>query len=409
MTKYVIIGNGTAAVSCIEGIRSVDKTGTVTVISKERHNAYCRPLISYFLENKTTEKKMTCRDENFYSENGCNVIYGEAVRIDAEKKCIYTDKEDTVFYDKLCIAAGSSPFVPPMENLDKVEKKFSFMTLDDAVALKKEVTAESRVLIVGAGLIGLKCAEGLRFTTEKITVCDLSDHVLSSILDFEDASIVQKHLEANGIKFSLNNSVTRFENNTAVMKNGEKIPFDILVTAVGVRANTAIFKEAGGICGRGITVNEKCETSLKDVYAAGDCTETTDVTDGTTKIMALMPNANLQGTVAGVNMAGGERSFDNAILMNSIGFFGLHLMTAGIRKGNVAETNENGAVKKIFFEDNRIVGFVLIGDTRNAGIYTNFIRNRIPADDILEEKLKDMPNISLYNDEMRRNFLESVV
>ena len=410
MNRYVIIGNGTAAVGCIEGIRTVDKAGSITVISSENRPAYCRPLISYLLEDKTTEKKMSYRSDNFYSDNGCTVMYNtNACEIDTDKKCVLTDTSSFVPYDKLCIATGSSPFVPPMENLDKVEKKFSFLTLDDAVELKKTVTTSSKILIVGAGLIGLKCAEGLHAITKDITVCDLSDHILSSILDFDDAMLVQKHLERNGIKFSLHNSVPGFCGNTAVMQNGEEIEFDILVTAVGVRANISLFKNAGGQCTRGITVNEKAQTSLEDIYSAGDCTETTDISDGKTKIMALMPNAYMQGYTAGVNMAGGSRVFDNAIPMNSIGFFGMHLMTAGQRNGELSHTLSENAVKRLYFDNEHLVGYVLIGDVKNAGIYTKLIRERSPLDADTKKKMINAPTMELYDAQFRRRTLESVV
>ena len=153
MKQYVIIGNGVAAAGCIEGIRSVDKDGKITVISEEKHPVYCRPLISYYLEGKTDTKKMSYRGEDFYIANGCEVIYGKkAVKIDKAAKKIELDDKSKLPYTSLCVATGSSPFVPPMEGLESVEQKFGFMTLDDTLALEKAVTKKSRVLIVGAGL-----------------------------------------------------------------------------------------------------------------------------------------------------------------------------------------------------------------------------------------------------------------
>lgn len=410
MKHYVIAGCGTAAIGCIEGIRSVDKDGTITVISAEHYPAYCRPLISYYLEEKTTEEKMAYRSNTFYKDNGCEIIYGaKVIEIRKENKTVLTDTGAVIPFDKLLVATGSSPFVPPMENIETVENRFSFLTLDDAKKLKETVKPDCRVLIVGAGLIGLKCAEGLRAITENITVCDLSDHILSSILDSEDAFIVQKHLEENGIQFYLHNSVKRFENNLAVMQSGEEIPFDVLVTAVGVRPNITAFKNSGGACGRGIAVNERMETSLPNIYAAGDCTESLDISDGKIKIMALMPNAYLQGNTAGVNMAGGEALFNNAIPMNSIGFFGFHLMTAGTRSGKMREYRTQDSLKRFFFDENRLVGFVLIGNVKNAGIYTQFIRQKTVIGNQENEDFVKIPTLELFDAESRRKVLESVV
>ena len=183
MKRYVIVGNGTAAVGAIEGIRTTDRDGAITVVSEERRPVYGRPLISYYLEGKTGLDKMNYRPADFYEKNGCRVIFGRAVSIDPEKKTVLLDGGESLPYDELCVATGSRPFVPPFEGLDTVEKKFSFMTLDDALALEKELDADARVLIVGAGLIGLKCAEGIKNRVGRVTVCDLADRVLSSILD----------------------------------------------------------------------------------------------------------------------------------------------------------------------------------------------------------------------------------
>ncbi len=411
MKKYVIVGNGAAAVGCAEGIRSVDREGEITVISAENRHVYCRPLISYYLEGKTDAEKMKYRPDEFYTSNGCKVLYGVlAERIDSDTKTVLLSNGDTVGYDELCIAAGSSPFVPPMEGLETVGQKYSFMTLDDALSIEKAIKPESRVLIVGAGLIGLKCAEGIHGRVKSITVCDLADRVLSSILDAEGAETVQKYLEDNGLRFLLGDSVARFEGGTAHMKSGKTVDFDILVLAVGVRANTSLVKDIGGVCGRGITIDERMKTSLDNIYAAGDCTESVDVSDGKVKVMALMPNAYLQGRCAGINMAGGDSVFDNAIPMNSIGFFGLHIMTAGSREGSeVYEERADGRIKKLFAKDGFLVGFMLIGDTARAGIYTNMIRNRVPLDEIDFDSLKKVPNLFAFNAEYRRNKLGGVV
>ena len=330
MKRYAIVGNGTAAVGTIEGIRSVDREGVITVISAENHPVYCRPLISYYLECKTKLENIGYRGADFYDKNGCVVYYGRtATKLDPAIQTVTLDDGTAIPYDSICIATGSSPFVPPMDGLDTVEKKVPFLTLDDALTLESYCTPESRVLIVGAGLIGLKCAEGLCGRVGSITVCDLADRVLSSIFDAEAASVMESVLSEHGILFLLGDSVARFEKNTAVMKSGTVVPFDVVVLAVGVRANTALVRNAGGTVGRGITVDSHMRTSLPAVYAAGDCSETVDFSDGKTKVMAIMPNAYMEGYCAGVNMAGGVQSFANAIPMNAIGFFGVHSMSAG--------------------------------------------------------------------------------
>ena len=410
MKQYVIIGNGAAAVGCIEGIRSVDAKGKITVISGESHHVYSRPLISYYLEGKTDTERMKYRAADFYEKNGCQVLSGEtALKIDKDAKTVTTDKGTVISYTSLCVATGSSPFVPPFEGLDTVEKKFSFMTLDDALALEQAITKESRVLIVGAGLIGLKCAEGIAARVGSITVCDLADRVLSSILDAPCAARVQRHLEEQGIRFLLSDSAVKFEGNTALMKSGATVEFDVLVLAVGVRANTAPVKEAGGEINRGILVNDSMETSISGIYAAGDCTEGNDISLGARRVLAIMPNAYLQGQTAGVNMAGGKAVFDKAIPMNSIGFFGLHIMSAGTYDGEMTEEQENGSLKRFFVKDGFLKGFILIGKTERAGIYTSLIREKTPLDTINFESSKKLASNSIFSPQTRRKKFGGVV
>ena len=410
MKRYVIIGNGTAAVGCIEGIRSADKTGAITVVSQEPHPVYSRPLISYYLEGKTDLERMKYRGDSFYDYNGCQVLYGvSADTIDPQSQTVSLDNGETLPYDALCVAAGSSPFVPPFEGLETVEKKFSFMTLDDALALEKELSEQARVLIVGAGLIGLKCAEGIRDRVGHITVCDLADRVLSSILDADCAAIVQQHLEESGIEFLLADTAVRFEKNTAFMKSGRTVEFDLLVLAVGVRANTALVKDAGGTVNRGVVVNEAMATDLPAVWAAGDCAEGFDASLGANRVLAILPNAYLQGHTAGVNMAGGSAALDNAIPMNSIGFFGFHMMTAGCYDGDMTEEKSDGALKRFFVKDGKLNGYILLGATDRAGIYTALIRDKTPLDAIDFELTKKAASNMIFTPEIRRKRFGGVV
>lgn len=412
MKRYVIIGNGVAAAGCIEGIRSFDTEGSITVVSAEQHPVYCRPLISYYLEKKTDLQRMNYRSESFYTDNGAEVLYGRtAAEIKADVKQVILDNGDKLEYDALCNATGSSPFVPPMQGLDTVQNKFSFMTIDDTLALEKAITPESKVLIIGAGLIGLKCAEGLHGRVGSITVCDLAPRVLSSILDDKCAAMMQKHLEANGISFVLGTSAKEFQGSKAIMQNGAEVDFDVLVLAVGVRANTALVKNAGGNVNRGILVDDACRTSLPDLYAAGDCTEYHDISSDTEKVMALMPNAYMQGRTAGINMAGGAAAFDNAIPMNSIGFFGLHCHTAGSQPEGceMFEEADENHIRRLFVKDDKLTGFMLIGHMHRTGIYTALIRNQTPLSSVDFARLKIEPQLAAMGSAYRDKVLKGAV
>ncbi|MDO4206107.1 MAG: FAD-dependent oxidoreductase [Lachnospiraceae bacterium] len=410
MKQYVIIGNGVAATGCIEGIRSVDKEGSITVVSEENHEVYCRPLISYYLEKKTDLERMRYRDEAFYERMGCQVLYGKkAVSINKEKKEALLDDGSVLPYTSLCLATGSSPFLPSFEGLDTVPEKYSFLTLDDALALEEAISETSRVLIIGAGLIGLKCAEGICKRAASVTVCDLADRVLSSILDDDAAAIVQRHLEANGLSFLLGDSVARFDKKTAQMNSGAVMDFDVLVLAIGVRANTALAKDAGGEVGRGIRIDSHMQTTLSDIYAAGDCAEGMDISSGEMKVLAILPNAVLQGYTAGQNMAGKNVTFEKGIPMNSIGFFGLHIMTAGTYEGEVYEEKTEDSLKRIYTKDDLLKGFMLIGLEERAGILTSMIREKTPLSSVNFEIMKKVATTAAFPADIRRKKFGGVV
>lgn len=401
---YVLIGNSAAAIGCVEGIRQVDKEGKITVIASEKYHTYSRPLISYLLEGKTDLERMKYRPDSYYQELGVETKLGKkAVSLKAEDHVVVLEDGEKVPYGKLLVATGSTPFVPPMEGLDTVKKKFTFLSLDDAKALESALTPETRVFIVGAGLIGLKCAEGIAHRVASVQIADLADRVLPSILDEAGAQRVQAVLERQGMEFFLGDSVAKFQGDTALLKSGTKVEFDVLVLAVGVRPNVDLVKDAGGEVNRGIVTDDSGLTSLPDVYAAGDCCESLDITSGEHRVLALLPNAYLQGECAGKNMAGEETRFTNAVPMNAIGFFGLHLITAGSYRGEKLVTEEKGSYKVFFVEDGLLKGFILIGDClENAGVYTALIRERVPLDTVDFDLLREKPQFMAFSQEKRR-------
>lgn len=402
-SKYLIIGNSIAGTAAAEGIRSVDGKGSITIIGDEKYDVYGRPLISYYLLGETDREHMDYRPRDFCEKNHIRLIKGvRALSLDPVKKTVSLSDGNTATYEKVLIATGSRPFIPPAEGADSVKKSFSFMTMDDALGLERELAPDKKVLIIGAGLIGLKCFEGIAARVAGVTVVDLADRILSSILDETGAYIIQSQLEARGAKFILGDSVARYDGNTATLKSGKKIDFDILVNAVGVRPNVELVKDAGGLVNRGICADERGRTSLPDVYAAGDCAQSHDIAGGTDRVLALLPNANFQGRCAGINMAGSDAKFDKAVAMNAIGFFGTHVFTAGVYEGERYTVRDGNRYKVLFTKDDLLKGFILIDMPENAGVYTMLLRERIPLSSVNFEALKTDPGWNNLPDDARK-------
>ncbi|HBT90836.1 MAG TPA: NAD(P)/FAD-dependent oxidoreductase, partial [Ruminococcaceae bacterium] len=171
------------------------------------------------------------------------------------------------------------------------------------------------------------------------------------------------------------------------------------------RPNTRLAAGAGCRVGRGIAIDGRSATSVPDLYAAGDCCECRDITTGTDRILAVLPNAYLQGETAGVNMAGGEKTFDKAIPMNSIGFFGLHIITAGSYEGEAWVRKTESTYKKLVTKDNLLKGYILIGDVARAGIYTSLIREKTPLDTIDYELVREKPQLMAFAADRRAAML----
>lgn len=401
--RYVIIGGSAAAIGCIEGVRSVDKTGEIILITGETEWNYSRPLISYLLEGKTTRDKMWCRPDSFFTRNGVTVKAGVlATTLDAGDRTMRLSTGERLAYDRLLAATGSRPFVPPIPGLETVERTFCFQTLSDASALAEALRPESRVLILGAGLTGVKCAEGIRGLCAQIAIADLAPRVLPAVLDDTAAAMVQARMEEKGVRFYLNDSAAAFRGNTARLQSGTELEFDVLVTAVGVRPNTQLVADAGGAVDRGILVDGRCATTLPDVYAAGDCAQGYDAVSGEKRMLPLWPNAMLQGETAGINMAGGRADYTQGIALNASGVFGLHMVTAGSYEGESFTVQRDGSYKRLVTADGVLKGVIMVGDVSRAGIYTDLIRKKKPLSEIDFDLIRESPQLMAFSQKDRR-------
>ncbi|MDE6124505.1 MAG: FAD-dependent oxidoreductase [Eubacterium sp.] len=409
--KYVIIGASAAGLAAAESIRRADKAGEITVLTKEAYLPYSRPSISYYLKGVVDEKDMYLRKASYYKENNINIITNSNVtKIDTEKKTVKAGRKEYP-YDKLCLATGSKPFVPPMKNAEGNKNALTFLDLAATKEVKKAAKADTRAVVIGAGLIGMKAAEGLSKICASVDVVELAPRVLPSILDEKSAKSVKAHLEANGIHFHLENTVVDAKTKNGritdvILKNGDVLPCDLLILAVGVRPETALAEKAGLEVNRGIITNpQTMQTSDESIYAAGDCTVSVDMLDGSNKIIALWPNAVQQGTAAGNQMAGGELTTGGTYSVNAIDFYGLRICTCGLinAKGEQYSDKikaEDNSYKRLVFEGNRLVGFVLINSSVNAGIYTSLISNKIDLA-ALEGDIMDDPSLFMFSKDVR--------
>lgn len=412
MKKYVIIGGSASGLAAAEQIRKTDKKGEITILTKEAYLPYSRPSISYYLKGAVKEKDMFLRKSSFYKENRINVVTKTNVTsIDRENRIVKAGRKNYP-YDKLCIASGSKPFIPPMKNVLGKSNALTFLDLASAKEMKALANEKTKAVVIGAGLIGMKAAEGLSKICKSVDVVELAPRILPSILDAKSSKNVKKYIEENGgIKFHLGDTVTEAKSSgktikSVILKSGKTLKCDLLILAVGVRPEIELAEKAGLEVSRGIVTDIKTmRTNDENIYAAGDCTVSVDMLDGSKKIIALWPNAVLQGTAAGSQMAGGDMIFDASYSVNAIDFYGLRICTCGLINAQGEQYSDRishigDEYKRLIFEKNHLVGFVLINASTNAGIYTSLIENKTDLNS-LEGDIMNTPSLFLFDKKVR--------
>lgn len=397
--RYAIGGNSAAAVGAIEAIRSADGKGPITVISGEPYGVYSRPLISEYLAGETSIERMAYRPADFYEKSGVEAILGvSAESIDFDAKAVKLADGRSVQYDKLLIATGGKPFIPPIAGLDKRDV-FTFTTLADAMRLEEALERGIEdFVIVGGGLIGLKCAESLRKRGAKVTVVELADRVMAAVMDVEAGCIVERGLARAGIEVITGDTVEEIlggaDSITGVrLKKGRELSCRAVVIAIGVAPNLDLVKGSPVEVNRGILVDDSMRTSVPDVYAAGDVAEGRDMLLGVARVLPIWPNAYVQGRIAGFAMAGSPRDFPGSLSMNSIELFGTPVINVGItdpcEEGYEILTRLEGNVyRKIVLKDGRLVGAIAVGAIDRAGILSGLVREGIDVSAFKEELLK---------------------
>jgi NAD(P)H-nitrite reductase large subunit len=399
-TKYLIIGNSAAAVNAVEAIRGRDTSGALTLVSEEPHHTYSRPLISYLLGNKVDEERMSYRPPSFYESYGVQTFLGKrAVHLDPKAQTVTLDDQTAIRFDTLLLATGGTPFAPPIAGREG-QGVFTFTTLDDAHRVKKCILDRKvkKAVVIGGGLIGLKVTEALLALGIEVTIVELADRILSATFDRTASGIIESALRRVGCSTITGNTVDQILAGEGdyvtgvILKDKSRIDCDLVIMAIGVRPRIDLVQGTGMKTNRGILVDEHLQTSLKNIYAAGDVIETYDLMADILRPIAILPNAAQQGKIAGLNMAGEKKKYRGGLAMNSVELAGVPTISVGLTDpsqltGDTERQKEievlqysqerDSLYKKIVLERNRIIGIILIGKIDRAGIYTGLIKDKV--------------------------------
>ncbi len=419
-TRYLIIGNSVSGVNCIEGIRQVDREGEITVVSDESVFNYSRPLISYYLGGRLDEKSLSFRGRDFYGRNGVELLAGtRAEKVDPERKEVTTGR-GVIEFDRMLISTGGKPFIPQLKGYSEgMEGLFAFTRLDDAIAMISHINKNNtgNAVVLGGGLIGLKCAEGLIERGIRTVIVELADRLLSATLDATASGIIEKGLkEKKNCEVFSKDSVEEIESSGGklsgvLLKSGRKIKTNLLVIAIGVRPNLDLVRGTGIKHNRGIAVDSRMRTNCRDIYAAGDVAEGMDGLLGENAVIAIWPVAARQGRIAGINMGGGDAVYDGMFPMNAVDIAGIPVVSFGItspsgEKGyEVIEKSGDGFYKKIVLKDDVIVGCIFLGKIERSGIFSGIIRDRMNVSHFKNELLRDDFGLLVLPKEYRKHLV----
>ena len=394
--RYVIVGSGPAGISAAEEIRKTDPAGPITMITADPHPAYSPVMLTYWMSGHTPKERLFFREMGSWAQDHrVDLHCGKQVNaIDVHHQAVTLSPGEEIAYDRLLIATGAVPLLPPIPGI-RAKGVCTFRTFGDAEEILTSRRDLEQICIMGGGFIGIKLACHLRERGLHVLVVEKEPRLASRIFDQRASDIVKEQLHRHGISVETGAGIAEISNRDGWvsgvrLEDGRIFPAQILVVAVGVRPNTSFIGAPIAAAGGGIPVDERMETPVPHVYAAGDVAMTRDSITFSPFNNAVWPAATRQGKVAGANMAGGQRSYVHNFNLNALNLYGLPVASAGHSlepKGDdimVYQEEKGSEYRKIVLKSGVLIGFILIGDTSRAGL----LLSRMKRGDIIENPAK---------------------
>ena len=388
---YVIIGAGPAGVNAAEHLRKYDPQGQVTLLVAEDVPPYSRMALPYYLVGNIDADGTDLRKrERHFEELGITLKQGRASSIDTAAHRITLLGGEQLDYDKLLIASGATATRPPVEGIDR-DHVYNCWSLKDAHKIVADTAEGSRVILMGAGFIGCIILEALAARGVDLTVIEMENRMVSRMTNEIMGNMIKNWCIAKGIKVRTSTRVVEIAEGsgdtalTVRTEGGEELPADVVICATGVRSNTAFLDGSGIAIDMGIIVDDFMQTSVPDVYAAGDVAQGRDLSTGDYQVQAIQPTAVEHGRLAAQNMAHGHKTPHpgnvNMNVLDTVGListsFGLWM---GVEGGEEAEMSDvdNFKYLNLQFRDDVLVGASSLGMTQHVGVMRGLIQTGTP-------------------------------
>lgn len=379
--KIVIIGNGIAGITAIKSIRKIDKESEIHLFGDEEFYPYNRLRLSKGLLNKLEENNILIQKKDWYDSNRISLYKDtKVISIDTDKKEIILSNNTGINYTKLLLANGARNIAPPIPGIDK-SGVFTLRTLNDAWDIIESMNTKEKVLNIGGGIQGLEIAWVLSQMGKKVILAELLPRIMPKQLDEKASKILKEVVESQGIEVMLNTEITEIYGESKVegfkTAKGESIKCDMVTYSIGIKPNIKILENTKVNTGKGIIVNNKMETNIKDIYAAGDVAEFDN------KVYGLWNIAIGHGKVAGLNILGEESVYEHIVPVTTLNAFNISLFSMGIVEESKAtdvvleDKSEENVYNKVFIKNDKVIGGIVIGNLKYSPILKIAIEKEI--------------------------------
>ena len=386
--KHVIIGNGPAGVVAAEALRRAAPAAEIVLVGEEKEPPYSRMAIPYLLTGNIGEQGTYLRKEaGHYDRLRIRLVNACAEKVDSKARSVTLSDGQKLPYDRLLIATGSHPLRPAIPGID-LPNVHACWTLADARAIAAKAKKGTRVVQLGAGFIGSIILQALAERGVKLCVVEMGDRMVPRMMTERAGNLIRLWVEDKGVAVQVNaraESITKTSSGAMQVKlsNGHSIECDLLISAAGVRPNIAFLEGSGVKVGDGVLVNERMQTSVPEIYAAGDVTEAAGFHSGRPQLNAIQPNAADQARTAAANMSGAQTAMQGSLAINVLDTLGL-ISTSfgqweGAEGGDGVELVDEAAFRylSLQFKDDMLVGATSIGWTDHVGALRGLIQGRV--------------------------------
>lgn len=385
--NFVIVGNGAAGFYAADAIRKRNKTCKITMLTNENELTYYRPALSDFINEDIKKEDFYIVDEGWYKENNIDVVLEVNVdKVNEKAKEIKLDNDNIIKYDKLILANGSSNFIPPIKGYD-LDGVYTLRNKKDLDNIKNNLQKSNKVVVIGGGLLGLEAAYEIKLANKDVTVVEAMPNLLSRQLDKEGSIKLENILKNKGLNLLVDKCVESIKGENkvtnVVFKDGSLLEADMVIFSIGVRSNIQIVKDTDIKTNRGILVDKYMNTSSKDIYACGDVAEIDSI------VWAIWPAAMDMGKIAGANACGDKLEFKIDNYPVGLDVFETKIFSIGNIKDNdgCISLNNKENYKKLFFEDDLLVGAIFINDLSKNVKVMNLMSENATMNEVLKSNI----------------------